>query len=209
MKIEQIESGPFQTIGYLISDETGEAMIIDTPLESTNSFMKSIRRDGLKVKSIVLSHTHWDHTADAAELRRQTGAKIYVHKEDKYRVVDPMKFTIYRLPFELEALEPDELLEGNEVINVGNMSFKVIHTPGHTEGGICLYCAEEKVLFSGDTLFNESVGRCDLPGGSMGLLINSIIDKLLVLDGETKVYPGHGESTTIDSEKNNNPFLKI
>jgi glyoxylase-like metal-dependent hydrolase (beta-lactamase superfamily II) len=209
MKIEQVVSGPFQTIGYLVSDETKEAMIIDTPIESTNSFMKSIRRDGLSLKAIVLSHTHWDHTADAAELRRQTGAKIFVHKDDKYRVVDPMKFTIYRLPFELEAFEPDVEFSGDEVLTIGKMNFEIIHTPGHTEGGICLSNREEKVLFAGDTLFNESIGRSDLPGGSMSLLVNSIIDKLLILPDDTKVYSGHGEPTTIGYERQNNPFLVI
>lgn len=208
MQIEAIESGPYATMGYLISDETGEAIIIDTPLESTQAFMKLIRTSHLKVKAIVLTHTHWDHTADVAELRRQTSAKLYVHKEDRFRVVDPMKFTIMRLPFDLEPAEPDVDLLGDETINFGNHSFEVIYTPGHTEGGVCLYNSKENVIFTGDTLFKSAIGRCDLPGGSMANLIESIKDKLMVLPEDTIVYPGHGEPTTIGVEKRDNPFLK-
>lgn len=207
MEIEQVTSGPFETIGYLISEEGGEAIIIDTPLESTHLFMRSIRRNHLKVKAIVLTHTHWDHTADAAELRRQTGAKIYVHKADKYRVLDPNKFTIMRLPFDLEAAEPDVELEGGEVLSIGKLNFKIVHTPGHTEGGICLVEETEKVIFSGDTLFNGSIGRCDLPGGSMHELVDSIKDKIMIYPDETTIYCGHGEETSVGFERTHNPFL--
>lgn len=207
MEIESFTSGPFETIGYLISDSTGEALIIDAPMESTQLFMHSIHKKHLKVKAIVLTHTHWDHTADAAELRRQTGAKLYVHKDDTFRVVDPMKFTIMRLPFDLEGAVPDVELHGGEILEIGNMKFDVIHTPGHTEGGICLVENTQKVIFSGDTLFCGSIGRCDLPGGSMSELIQSIKEKLMVFPDETKIYCGHGPITGVGIEKISNPFL--
>ncbi len=207
METLTIISGPFDTNGYLISDEDGEAIIIDTPLESTQSFMKAVHRNHLNVKAIVLTHTHWDHTADAAELRRQTGAKIYTHKEDTYRVLSPNKFTIMRMPFELEAAKPDVELEGGEIIDIGNLKFEVIFTPGHTEGGICLFEKNNKSLFTGDTLFLGSIGRCDLPGGSMSDLIQSIKEKLLILGDDVKIFSGHGPTTTIGNERVSNPFL--
>lgn len=209
MKIDIITSGPFDTNGYLVSDETNEAAIIDAPLESTHIFMKHIRNKHLKVTAILLTHSHWDHTADAPELRRQTGAKIYLHSDDKYRVLEPNKFTIFRLPFNLEEFTPDVELSGNEEIKVGNMIFKAIHTPGHTEGGVCYSVENQKVIFSGDTLFDGSIGRCDLPGGSLDTLLSSIHQKLLVYSDDTIIYPGHGDSTTIRNEKDNNPYLNI
>ncbi len=209
MKIDKIISGPFDTNGYLVSDDTGEAAIIDAPLESTHIFMKHIRNNQLKVTAILLTHSHWDHTADAPELRRQTGAKIYLHADDKYRVLEPNKFTIFRLPFNLEEFSPDVELAGNEEIKVGNMSIKAIHAPGHTEGGVCYSIEGRNVIFSGDTLFDGSIGRCDLPGGSLDTLLSSIHQKLLVYPDETIIYPGHGDSTTIRNEKDNNPYLNI
>lgn len=209
MNIDKITSGPFETNGYLVSDETGEAAIFDAPLESTHEFMKYIRRKNLKVTAIFLTHSHWDHTADAAELRRQTGAKIYMHKDDIYRVLEPNKFTIFRLPFNLESFSPDVELQGGEEFTVDNMKFKALHTPGHTEGGVCFVEEANKVIFSGDTLFDGSIGRCDLPGGSLDVLLSSIHEKLLVYPDETLIYPGHGEPTNIKNEKLNNPYLNI
>lgn len=209
MNIEKITSGPFETNGYLVSDDTGEAAIVDAPLESTHIYMKYIRQKNLKVTAIFLTHSHWDHTADAPELRRQTGAKIYLHKEDKYRVLEPNKFTIFRLPFNLEAFTPDIDLEGGEMIKVGKMEFLALHTPGHTEGGICYVEKEHKAIFSGDTLFDGTIGRCDLPGGSLDLLLSSIQNKLLVFPDDTIIYPGHGDLTNIKNEKENNPYLNI
>lgn len=209
MKIDIITSGPFDTNGYLVSDETNEAAIIDAPLESTHIFMKHIRNKHLKVTAIFLTHSHWDHTADAPELRRQTGAQIYLHSDDKYRVLEPNKFTIFRLPFNLEEFTPDVELFGNEEIKVGNMLFKAIHTPGHTEGGVSYSVENQNVIFSGDTIFDGSIGRCDLPGGSLDTLLSSIHQKLLVYSDDTVIYPGHGDFTTIRNEKDNNPYLNI
>ncbi len=206
-EIDSIASGPFETFGYLVSDATKQAIIIDAPLESTQLFMNIIHKKHLKVKAIVLTHSHWDHTADAAELKRQTTAPLYVHKDDVFRVLEPNKFTIMRLPFDLEPAKPDIELQGGETIDIGNMKFDVFHTPGHTEGGICLSLRGENVIFSGDTLFSGSIGRCDLPGGSMPDLIQSITDKLLTFPDETVIYCGHGPKTNIGSERNSNPFL--
>lgn len=207
MDIECITAGPFETNGYLLSDETKKAVIIDTPLESTHEFMLKIRQKGLTVEAIILTHTHWDHTADAAELKRQTGAKLYVHTEDAYRLEDPKKFSIMRLPFIIEAVEADVLLKGGELIEFGNQTLEVKYTPGHTEGGICLVNHDQKIIFSGDTLFAHSIGRCDLPGGSMPQLINSINDNLLSLEDDYTIYCGHGENTSVGIEKRTNPIL--
>lgn len=207
MEIVPVIAGPFETNGYLLNDDTKKGIIIDAPLESTQQFMSLIREKGICVEAIILTHTHWDHTADAAELQRQTGARIYVHSEDIFRLVDPNKFTMMRLPFDIEAVEPNILLKGDEIIEIGEMKLQVVFTPGHTEGGICLYSKDDSVIFTGDTLFNGSIGRYDLPGGSMNVLMQSINERLLVLPDDTKVFCGHGESSTIGKEKSSNPFL--
>lgn len=206
IEIEPVVAGPLETIGYLVSDETNKAVIIDTPMDSTPGFMKIIHQKGLHVEGIILTHTHWDHTADAAELKRQTGAKVYVHEKDAYRLDDPNKFTVMRLPFDFEPVKADVLLKGGETIEFGNSKLDVLFTPGHSEGGICLVNETGKVVFSGDTLFNGSYGRYDFPGGSLPLLVQSIAEKLLTLPADFTVYCGHGDSTSIGNEMHNNPI---
>lgn len=208
IEIEPVVAGPLETNSYLVSDETGKALIIDAPMDSTQSLMAAIRRKGLHVEGIVLTHSHWDHTADAAELKRQTGAKVYVHQADAYRLREPNKFTIMRMPFDLEAMEPDVMLNGGETIEFGSEKLEVIATPGHTEGGICLVSQSSKAIFSGDTLFCRSIGRYDLPGGSLPMLMNSIGEKLMTLPSDYAIYCGHGDSTSIAAEKQNNPYLR-
>jgi len=208
MKIISIEAGPVDTFGYIVfNEDTKDCIIIDTPLESADILSEKVTKNGLDVKGILLTHTHWDHSADAPELKRRFQSSILVHKADEYRILDPNKHKLWPLPFTLEPYTPDEYLEDNQEIAFGTLKLKVIHTPGHTEGGICIHFDKEKILFSGDTLFNMSVGRVDLPGGDWMTLLESIKTKLMVLDDETEVYCGHGNTTTIGFEKKNNPFL--
>jgi glyoxylase-like metal-dependent hydrolase (beta-lactamase superfamily II) len=208
MTIIPIEAGPVATIGYLVIDKKSKkGAIIDAPLESTTYFDSLITEKKITIEAIILTHSHWDHIADTAKLQRLTGAKVYVHADDKHRLDEPMNHTIIPLPFNIEAVLKYEIINHNDIIKVGNLTFHVVHTPGHTEGGICLIEHEHKAIFAGDTIFNESIGRVDLPGGSMETLLSSIRNELMTLPDSFKIYSGHGPATTIGWERKRNPFL--
>jgi glyoxylase-like metal-dependent hydrolase (beta-lactamase superfamily II) len=209
LKIHAFETGPVATYAYLVIDEeTNAAVIIDAPIDSAQRIAEAAAEAGATPGALILTHTHWDHTGDAAELKRRFPEMlIYVHPNDEYRLIDPMKHTVWRLPFEVEGVHPDRYLNDGDTIEAGGIAFRVIHTPGHTEGGICLYDEKSKLLFAGDTLFAGSVGRTDLPGGAWETLVRSIADRLLTLPDDIRVYPGHGPATTIGEERESNPFL--
>jgi hydroxyacylglutathione hydrolase len=208
MKLIIIESGPAHTNGYLIWDELSqEGAIIDTPLQSCDEFVQIIKDNNINLKAILITHTHWDHTGDAACLKRVTGASVYVHKDDEYRLIDPNGNKVYHLPFKLQPCSPDGYLTDGQIIQIGNINIQVIHTPGHTEGGVCFAIDVNKIIFTGDNLFLESIGRTDLPEGNTQVLLNSIKTRIMILPDDFRVYPGHGPSTTIKYEKKHNQFL--
>jgi hydroxyacylglutathione hydrolase len=209
LKIHAFEAGPVATYGYLVVDsETGDAVIVDAPLDSAEKIAQAAHDAGAVPGALILTHTHWDHTGDAAELKRRfPELLIYVHPNDEYRLIEPMKHTVWKLPFEVEGVHPDRYLSDGDTVGSGAIRFTVIHTPGHTEGGICLYDEAHKLLFAGDTLFAGSVGRTDLPGGAWETLTQSITDRLLGLPDDVRVYPGHGPTTTIGEERMSNPFV--
>ncbi|MCX6155793.1 MAG: MBL fold metallo-hydrolase [Candidatus Kapabacteria bacterium] len=208
MEIIHVEAGPLATNAYVVYDKlTHGAVLIDAPLEVSSIFESIISENKLNVLGILLTHSHWDHSAEAAQLRRLTNAPIYIHPEDAYRLLDPNKHTIFQLPIDLEPAKPDVLMKHGDIIEIGNIKLEVRHTPGHTEGCVCFVNAENSLVFSGDTLFSGSVGRIDLPGGSKENLINSINNSLLTLGDNFKVYPGHGDSTSIGSERRNNIYI--
>jgi len=208
MKILPVESGPVYTLGYLVIDETSQkGVIIDTPLDSTDFFAENIA-EGIEITAIILTHSHWDHTADCPKIKKLTNAPIYIHKHDEYRIKNPYQHTIWKLPFELESFNADSYLADGYEIESGSLKFKISHTPGHTEGSICLVEENEKIVFTGDTLFNLSVGRTDLPGGNSEQLMNSINEKLLILPDDCILFSGHGDSSTIGTERKFNPFIR-
>lgn len=208
MQIIQIEAGPVATIGYLVLDSKSKsAVIIDAPLESTAYFDSVITEKELRVEAILLTHTHWDHIADCSKLAKLTKASVYVNSKDFHRLNDPMAHTIFPLPFNIEAVTEVNFVHDNDKIKVGSLEFEVLFTPGHTEGGVCFVEHNEGAVFAGDTLFKESIGRVDLPGGSMPVILESINSKLMVLPDNYNVYSGHGPSTTIGWERVHNPFL--
>jgi glyoxylase-like metal-dependent hydrolase (beta-lactamase superfamily II) len=209
LQIHAFESGPVATFGYLVIDDvTRDAVIVDAPFGSAEPIALEALRERVTPSALLLTHTHWDHVGDAAELKRRYPSMIvYVHRDDAYRLLEPMKHTVWPLPFEVEAITPDRYLGHGDTIEVGGLRFSVLHTPGHTEGGICLYDEAHKTLFAGDTLFAGSVGRTDLPGGDWTTLRASIAERLLALPDDVTVYAGHGPTTTIGEERAGNPFI--
>ena len=208
MRILPVEAGPVSTIGYLVFDEDSkEGVIIDTPLESTNYFTGEIASQGIYLKHILLTHSHWDHTADAPELKRKTDSTILIHQNDEYRVKAPNENTIWELPFKLEAFSADNHLSDGTKIKIGKYEVETLFTPGQTEGGVSFVCHSEKVVFTGDTIFNMSIGRVDLPGGNFDQLLGSIRHKLMTLPDDYSLLCGHGDPSTVGFEKSNNPYL--
>ncbi len=161
---------------------------------------------GLEIRYIILTHGHVDHIGALAEVREATGAEVLIHAEDAPMLIDSRQNLSVFVGANIKSKPADRLLQEGDTINVGNIVIEVIHTPGHTRGGISLKCAPD-VIITGDTLFAGSVGRSDFPGGSHRQLIASIKNKLLKYPPETKIYPGHGPMTTIGAEKMHNPFL--
>lgn len=206
MKIIALTVGAMGTNCYIAYDEdTREAVIIDPGAEGKR-IIDQVERNNLKVKYIVNTHGHGDHIMANKYVKEATGAELLIHEEDA-----PM-LTNARLNFSAfmgqGVSEPaaDRFLKEGDVLSLGQAALKVLHTPGHSRGGICL--AGEGVVFCGDTLFQLSIGRTDFAGGSFPELINSIKTKLLPLGDSTVVYPGHGPETTIGAEKRGNPFLE-
>lgn len=205
MKIHCIPVGGMGANCYITwCENTKEALVVD-PGGDAARIADFIAAEGLKVKYIVNTHGHIDHIAANDELRKKTGASLMIHTLESQMLEDSKLNLSAFLGFSQSFKPADRLLSDGDTFEVGDLTFMVIHTPGHTKGGICLI--SEGVLFTGDTLFSGSVGRSDFPGGNPDILIDSIKQKLLVLPDETRVYPGHMEDTTISREKKNNPYL--
>lgn len=205
MKIVSLTVGPIMGNCFLVYDEEAkEAMVIDPGAEGPR-IVREIEKRGLKVKYIVNTHGHSDHIGGNSSVKDATGAKLLIHEEDAPMLTDSRRNLSVFMGENLKLPAADEYLKEGDQLEIGNLKFTVIHTPGHTRGGVCLF--GEGVLFSGDTLFEGSIGRTDFPGGSYKAIIQSIKEKLLVLDDEVIVYPGHGGETSIGREKVINPFL--
>ena len=212
MKINHYVVGPVQTNCYIvINNETKGCFIID-PGASGMQLAEKLKQDNLNPVAVLLTHGHFDHAGAAEELAKEFDIKIYAHEAERDTLADPKKNVSWMIGAN-ESYHADVFLKDNEIINLADFEIKVLHTPGHTEGGCCYYVPEEHIVFSGDTLFADSVGRTDFPGGSMSQIVRSIQEKLLTLseagnlETDIMVYPGHNEPTTIETERMNNPYL--
>ena len=206
IKIGRITLGMCQTNTYfLYRQDTKEAIVFD-PADRGEYLFEKLSDNGLKVGAVLLTHGHFDHIWGVDKLKELTGAKVYASEDEASLLKSASKNCSKSCGRPCEIV-PDVLLKDDETVTLCDITIKAIKTPGHTEGGMSYYIEEAGFLISGDTLFSGSVGRTDLPTGSMSTLIRSIKDKLMVLPDDTKVYPGHGDSTTIFGERNYNPFL--
>ena len=197
--------GPFGSNCYIVgSESTKEGMIID-PGDEPDVILKNIKSLGLDIKLIVLTHGHIDHVGALKEIKEATGAEVAIHTDDAESLQDPSLGARFGLSF-TPPPPPDRLLKDGDSISAGDLRFSVLHTPGHTPGGICL--SGQGVVFTGDTLFHYGIGRYDLPGSSGSQLMYSIYTKLMGLPDNTIVYPGHGSESTIGAERRGNPFLR-
>jgi glyoxylase-like metal-dependent hydrolase (beta-lactamase superfamily II) len=195
--------GPVSTNVHLLADaRTREAIAIDTAIPSLDWIADELRERDWTLRLIVTTHGHWDHFGENASVAEHTGAAVAVHALDRHRLTDPQPLWA---PFEIPPCVPAvDLAEGGEV-RFGEIRLTVLHTPGHTEGSVCLWSADEGLLFSGDTLFAAGWGRTDLPGGSDEQLVDSLI-RLSTLEDSVRVLPGHGRETTIARER---PWLEL
>ena len=204
---EILPVGPLQCNCSVIADEnTREAMVID-PGDDIEDILAILNKHRLMVKQIVITHAHIDHVGGATKLKRATGAPILLNQNDSalLKMLDVQAAWLgMATPGPVQI---DQSLGNGDKVTAGSLSADVLHTPGHTEGSICLYFAPEKKLIAGDTLFAGSIGRTDLPGGSYKKIVESLHERVLALPDETVVVPGHGELTTIGQERDSNPFL--
>src|SRR5580698_4614907 len=198
--------GPLQCNCSVIGDEnTHEAMVID-PGDDIDDIIAVIAEHKLQVKQIVITHAHIDHVGGAMKLRAKTGTPILLNQND-YALLKMLDVQAGWLGMKPPGdVEIEAGLAHDETLRAGSLSASVLHTPGHTEGSVCLYFPEEKMLIAGDTLFARSIGRTDLPGGSFEKIMRSLHDRVLTLPDDTVVIPGHGPRTTIGEEREENPF---
>lgn len=200
--------GPLQCNCSIVGDEqTHEALVID-PGDQIDEILDILREAKLTLKQIVITHAHIDHVGGAMKLKAATGASILMNQNDHalLKMLDMQAAWVgMRAPGDVKIDAP---ADDGQVLRVGNVTANVIHTPGHTEGSVCLYFPQEKKLIAGDTLFAGSIGRTDLPGGSFDKIMRSLHIRVLALPDDTEVTPGHGPQTTIGDEREMNPFLQ-
>jgi glyoxylase-like metal-dependent hydrolase (beta-lactamase superfamily II) len=208
MILETFPVGPLQCNCTILGDEAaGEAIVID-PGDDISRIHRRLTESGLKLKQILITHGHIDHVGGALKLKRLTGAPILLNENDlpQLNLMDKQAAWV-GVPTP-EVAPPDESLADGMTVGLASLPAQVLHTPGHTQGSVCLHFAPLNMLVAGDTLFAGSIGRTDLPGGDGPQIIRSIESRLLALPDDTRVMPGHGPATTIGEERQNNPFLR-
>jgi glyoxylase-like metal-dependent hydrolase (beta-lactamase superfamily II) len=208
MILETFPVGPLQCNCTILGDEaTGEAMVVD-PGDNIPQILAFLATHKLTVKQIVVTHGHIDHIGGAARLKKATGAPVLLNQNDLPQLdLMDMQAGWLGVPAP-EVLPPDASADEGTTVGIAAHTAQILHTPGHTQGSICLHFAPENLLLAGDTLFAGSIGRTDLPGGDGQQILRSLHDRVLVLPDETIVIPGHGPATSIGEERESNPFLQ-
>ena len=209
MKLHVLPAGPIQTNAYLLTDpERGAAVLIDAPGDVWADVAPILAAEKCRLTELWLTHGHWDHTQGAAEVVRATKAKVRAHLADRALYETPQVMSGFlSARLKLEPVFPDAWVQQGDTFTALGRPIEVRHVPGHCPGNVLFYLATDKCAFVGDALFAGSVGRTDLPGGSMETLTDSIRRQIYSLPDETVVYPGHGPATTVGEEKQNNPYV--
>lgn len=210
MRIYQFELGPLDTNAYLIIPDSGGAILIDAPEGAAQTVSKVLEKENRKLEAILLTHCHWDHSWDAAELSKSTGAKIYAGEEGRALLENEGFQANYFSPQNMRTAKIDKFPKDGETLNISGLKIKCYEAPGHCPGSILYYIQDAGggSLYAGDLIFQESVGRADLWGGDYSELKKSIRAKIYTLPGDTKIFPGHGPATSVAHEKANNPFVR-
>ncbi len=205
LDIQGITVGPLATNCFLVVEpQSKEAVLVDPGAEA-DRLLDNLRHAGGHLVAIVLTHAHGDHIGAVGELKTRTGAPVLVHRLEAEWLSDPQKNLSALLGLPVTSPEADRLLDEGDTISLGGETLQVLHTPGHSPGGLSLH--HDGILLCGDLLFLESIGRCDLPGGDLNTLTHSIQAKVYTLPDDTILYPGHGDTTTVGHEKRCNPFV--
>lgn len=199
-------AGVYAVNCYIVySSQTLDGIVVD-PGGDVDEILKVIEEKNIKVSGIILTHGHGDHIGGLVELKEKLNVDIMIHKDDEEMLADADINLSSQMPMQKVAIKADRLLKDGDIIQIGHGEMLVIHTPGHTKGGISLKVEDN--IITGDTLFQSSIGRTDLYGGNLKTIINSIKTKILVYGNKTRIFPGHGAASTIGEEKANNPYLK-
>lgn len=211
ISIKSFVFNPFQVNAFLLYSKEGECIIVDAACQSDEEIRKVelfIEDNNLRPKALVNTHGHVDHLPGVKYFREKYNIPFYMHERDEF-LIDNALVHGKVFGFDIEQPpKPDRYLQESEELHLGENEIRILHVPGHSPGSVVLHLVNEKVILSGDVLFNRSIGRTDLPGGDYNQLISGIQNKLLILDEDITVFPGHGPSTTIKEEKNLNPFLQ-
>ncbi|MBO0586496.1 MBL fold metallo-hydrolase [Sporosarcina sp. E16_8] len=208
LKVNTYPLGPIQTNCYIISDESGNCLIMD-PGEESGRLINKVKSKELTPVAILLTHAHFDHIGAVDSIRDRYAIPVYIHEEEQGWLSDPRLNGSAKYPGlpDVRTRKADKLISHEGMMTVGPFEFEVRHTPGHSPGSVSYIFGPSRFAIVGDTLFQQGVGRTDLPGGNTGVLLTSIHDKLLSLDDDFIIYPGHGPATTPEEEKDSNPFL--
>lgn len=207
LRVEQYVVGPVMTNCYFaVNEDTNEMIVID-PGDWAKKLIQKIKEREFKPVAVLLTHGHFDHALAAREIADAFGISIYAQEHEKETLESPHINLGGMMGEPGTVFHADVFVKDGDVLELAGFSIQALHTPGHTKGGCCYYIPKEQAVFAGDTLFCGSIGRTDFPGGSAAVLLRSIQEKLMKLPGQTKVYPGHNETTTIGWEGQHNPFL--
>ncbi len=209
MEMAIFEMPPLGTNAYLLLPPgSREAVLVDAPPEVWATVEPQLKKLGRKLTAVLLTHGHWDHTADAA-VCRAAGAAIYAHPADREWIENPMLQADFMMPgLEIKPAKIDHIVKAGETLQVAGLTFEVRHVPGHAPGNVLFYHKATKSAFVGDVIFAGSVGRSDLPGGDWDVLAHSIRTQVYTLPGDTIIYPGHGPETTVAHERATNMFVR-